>query len=216
MRVDLIIVILLIILIICVFKNDFINISGISKTNEPFFDEKTEIINSISEKLNISERRIIDLEYGFIPEGSDNLVVKFSILPKNSLEMNEPTINELQATINHLFETNTFIIKLNNKLIKLESNSGVSFTNNTDSFNNTSNYNSNSSDSSNVKPTEEFGNYYCDVDPTFDNISILKAKNIVESVYRNFPHDDSLTRFIELENKNGKIRYLNSPRTCMN
>jgi hypothetical protein len=208
MRTSLIILILLIILLICTYRNDFINISGLSRINEPFFDEKSDLINSLSEKLSISTRRIVDLEYGFIPEGSKNLVVRFSILPKHSSEPNEPSVEELQGTINHLFETNNFIINYRDELITLESNSNVSFnSNSSDSFNNTMN---------NVKPKEEFNNYQCDVDPKFDNINLLKAKKIVESTYRNFPLDESLTRFIEIENKDGRIKSFNTPTTCNN
>ena len=217
MRTSLIILILLIILLICTYRNDFINISGLTRTNEPFYDEKSDLINSLSEKLSISTRRIVDLEYGFIPEGSKNLVVRFSILPKNSLELNEPSVEELQGTINHLFETNNFIINYRDELITLESNSNVSFNSNNSNENN----NSNSSESfnntmNNVKPKEEFNNYQCDVDPKFDNINLLKAKKIVESTYRNFPLDESLTRFIEVENKDGRLQSFNTPRTCNN
>jgi len=210
MSTSLIIVILLIILLICLFKNDFINISGLTITNESFYDEKSDLINSISEKLSISTRRIIDLEYSFVPEGSKNLVVRFSILPKNSLELNEPTVNELQGTINHLFETKTFIINYRDELISLESNSSVSFNSNSNAneqFNNLGNT---------VKPKEEFNNYHCDVNPKFDNTSLLKAKNIVESTYRNFPLDQSLTRFIEVENIDGNMKYVNTPINCNN
>ena len=208
MRTDLIVLILLIILLICIFKNDFINISGFTRINEPFYDEKNDLINAISEKLTISTRRIIDLEYSFVPEGSKNLVVRFAILPKNSLEPNEPTVEELQGTINHLFDTNTFIINYRDELISLESNSTVSFRNSSnEQFNDLAN---------DVKPKEEFGDYYCDVNPNFDNTTLLKAKKIVDSTYKSFSSDDSLTRFIELENIDGKMKYFNTPRSCEN
>ena len=222
MNTSLIILVLLIILLVCTYRNDFINISGLSRINEPFFDEKSELINSISDKLSISTRRIVDLEYGFIPEGSKNLVVRFSILPKNSLEFNEPSVDELQGTINHLFETNTFIINYQDELISLESNSSVSFDiPNNNSGNGNNNSNGNSSESFNnivnkVKPKEEFSNYQCDINPNFDNTNLLKAKQIVESTYRNVPLDESLTRFIEVENINGRIKSFNTPRTCNN
>jgi hypothetical protein len=219
MRTDLIILALLIVLLICVYKNDFINISGLTRINEPFFDEKSDLINSISEKLTISTRRIIDLEHGFVPEGSKNLVVKFAILPKNSLELNEPTVEELQGTINHLFETNTFIINYRDELISLDSNSSVSFNSNS-SGNSSGNANGNTEPfnnlGNNVKPKEEFSNYHCNVNPNFDNTSLLKAKNIVDSTYRNFPLNEALTRFIEVENIGGKMKYFNTPRSCNN
>ena len=60
MRSDLIIV-LIIICIIIVYKNNLLDLIGISKTNEPFFDEKTELINAIADKLHISSRRIVNL-----------------------------------------------------------------------------------------------------------------------------------------------------------
>ena len=53
-----------------------------------------------------------------------------SYITKKYLEINEPTIEELQGIINHLFETNTFVINYNDELISLESNSRVSFNNN--------------------------------------------------------------------------------------
>ena len=211
MRIDLIILILLIILLICVFKNDFVNISGLTRINEPFYDEKSDLINAISDKLTISSRRLVNLEYSFVPEGSKNLVVRFGILPKNSLEPNEPTIEELQGVINHLFDTNTFIINYRDELIKLESNSNVSF--NTNSNDKNEQFNDIVND---VKPKEEFTDYYCDINPNFDNTTLLKAKNIVDSTYRSFPSDDSLTRFIELEDINGKMKYFNTPRKCEN
>ena len=231
MRTDLIVLILLIILLICLFKNDFINISGLTRINEPFYDEKSDLINAISDKLTISTRRIIDLEYSFVPEGSKNLVVRFAILPKNSLEPNEPTIEELQGTINHLFETRTFIINYRDELISLESNSTVSYNTNSNSDPNTNNSRNNSNSSNNnnnsntetfndlvnnVKPKEEFSDYHCDINPNFDNTSLLKAKNIVDSTYKNFPSDDSLTRFIEVESIDGRMKSFNTPRKCKN
>ena len=216
MRTDIIILLLLIILLICVFKNDFINISGFTRINEPFFDEKTDLINAIAEKLTISTRRIIDLEYSFVPEGSKNLVVRFGILPKNNnLEPNESTVEELQATINHLFDTNTFIINYRDELISLKSNSTLSF--NSSKTNTNNNNNEQFNDIVNdVKPKEEFSDYYCDINPTFDNTTLLKAKNIVDFTYKSFPSDDSLTRFIEVENVDGKMKYFNTPRKCKN
>ena len=52
------------------------------------------------------------------------------------------------------------------------------------------------------------------IDPKFDNINLLKAKSLVESKFRSFPVDNSLTRFIELETRNGKVKSINTPLTC--
>ena len=40
MRTDLIVLILIILLIICMFKNDLVNISGLTRINEPFLMKK--------------------------------------------------------------------------------------------------------------------------------------------------------------------------------
>ena len=69
------------------------------------------------------------------------------------------------VTINHLFDTNTFIINYRDELISLKSNSTLSLnlatnTNNNEQFNDIVN---------DVKPKEEFSDYYCDVNPNFDN-----------------------------------------------
>jgi len=206
MRTDLIIVILLILVVLCAFKDDLINITRITKTNEPFFDEKSELINSISNKLNISNRRIVDFNYAFVPEGSKNLVVRFAILPKNNFEINEPSVDELQSNINHLFETNTFIINFQDELLSLESNSSVSFDNNRESFKN--------SKANKVEPMQDLSEYHCNINPLFDNTNLLKAKSLVESKFKNFPSDNSLTKFIEIETKNGKLRSINTPLSC--
>lgn len=206
MRSDLIIVILLILIVLCTFKNDLINITGITKTNEPFFDEKSELIESVAKKLNISSRRIVDFQHAFVKEGNKNLVIRFAILPKNSFEINEPSVDELQATINHLFETNTFIINYRDELFTIESNSNVSFDSKKENFNN--------NQANDVKPMQDLSEYHCNIDPKFDNINLLKAKSLVESKFRSFPVDNSLTRFIELETRNGKVKSINTPLRC--
>lgn len=206
MRSDLIIVILIILIVLCTFKNDLINITGITKTNEPFFDEKSELIESVAKKLNISTRRIVDFQHTFINEGNKNLVIRFAILPKNSFEINEPSVDELQATISHLFETNTFIINYKDELFTIESNSNVSFDSKKENFNN--------NQANDVKPMQDLSEYHCNIDPKFDNINLLKAKSLVESKFRSFPLDNSLTRFIELETRNGKVKSVNTPLRC--
>ena len=169
MRSDLIILVLIIICIIIVYKNNLLDLIGISKTNEPFFDEKTELINAIADKLHISSRRIVNLEYSFYPEGSNNLIVRFGILAKNNFEINELNNKELLETINHLFETNTFIINYQDELIKLNKNSVVNEDSNiNDSFTNTM--------VNSVKPSENFDKYQCDIDPQFDNVNLLRVK----------------------------------------
>jgi hypothetical protein len=208
MRTDLIVVTLLILVVLCAFKNDLINMTGITKTNEPFFDEKSELISTIANKLNISDRRIVNFQYAFVPEGSKNLVVRFAILPKNNFEINEPSIDELQATINHLFETNTFIINFQDELLTLKSNSSVSFDTKKESFNN--------SKANKVEPMQDTAEYHCNINPTFDNTNLLKAKSLVESKFRSIPVDNSLTRFIEIETKNGKLKSINTPLSCNN
>ena len=207
MRSDLIILVLIIICIIIVYKNNLLDLIGISKTNEPFFDEKTELINAIADKLHISNRRIVNLEYSFYPEGSNNLIVRFGILAKNNFEINELNNKELLETINHLFETNTFIINYQDELIKLNKNSVVNEDSNiNDSFTNTM--------VNSVKPSENFDKYQCNIDPQFDNVNLLRVKNMVDFKYRNVPHDESLTKFIKLKNENGKLKSIDSLTTC--
>ena len=125
MRIDLITLLIIVIYLIIIFKDDLIPLLGIEKINEPFFDERSELIDAIANKLQISSRRIVNLIYGFYPEGSKNLGVRFGILPKNNFEINEPDNDEMLEIINYLFETNTFTINYNNELILLNNNSLV-------------------------------------------------------------------------------------------
>lgn len=204
-----IIYLLLILIIICVYKNDLINLLNIKKSNEPFFDVRSELIQALADKLLISPNRILNFRYTGDLE-TNKLTVNFGINSRNIKEVNEPSNSELLETINHLFDTNTFAIIYQERIINLSSNGTVSSHSDSSAHNNKDGFQS----VNNVKPREDFEQYYCNVDTRFDNTNLLKTKNLVDAGYRNFPYDDSLTRFISIDTENGKMQAINNPSSC--
>lgn len=205
--------IILILVIICLFKNDLINILNIKKSNEPFFDIRSELIQGIADKLLISSRRIINFNYtGDISK--NQLSVSFGIDGRNALEVDEPTNSELLETINYLFDTNTFAVIYQDKIINLSSNSQVNFDSRNNNQLGNNNSKNNNQSGNNVKPREDFEQYYCNVNNKFDNTNLLRVKNLVDAKYRNFPYDESLTKFISVDNSNGKLVATNTPSSC--
>jgi len=202
---------LLIMAILCVFRNDILSVLNMNQSTEPFFDVRSELIQAIADKLLISPRRILNFTHtGDVSKNKLN--VGFGIGPRTSLESYEPSNSELLDTISHLFDTNMFVIVYQDKIINLSSNNQIGSKNKGSSnpFTNTdTNTNIN-----NVKPKEKFEQYYCNVDTKFDNTNLLRVKNMVDAGYRNFPYDESLTNFIELDSKNGKMNAINSLSSC--
>jgi hypothetical protein len=199
--------IILIIIIICLFKNDFISLLNINQSKEPFFDVRSELIQAVSEKLLISPRRIINFRYtGNLAE--NQLSVDFGISARNSLEISEASNSELLDTINHLFDTNMFAIVYQDRIINLSSNGQVR-----ENFNDNQK-NATHQSSNNVKPKENFEQYYCNINNKFDNTNLLRVKHLIDAEYRNAPYDESLTRFISLDTENGKMKALNTTTSC--
>ena len=105
---------------------------------------------------------------------------------------------------------------IKDRIINLSSNGTVSSHSDSSAHTNSSAHNNKDGFQSvnNVKPRENFEQYYCNVDTRFDNTNLLKTKNLVDAGYRNFPYDDSLTRFISIDTENGKMQAINTPSSC--
>ena len=180
--------------------------------NSNMNEEDMQIIESIktglSNKLNISPRRIKNLTYTGEPKQfTDNkLQVNFDIADRNQFEMNEKTTQELKKDINNYIEDGLFIIRVGDQVINLASkNFSITTVNDNNPVNN------NLSNQNETFQDEYIKNY----DPRFDNINIIKAAHHLVNKYKMVPDEPELQEFIKLETKNGMFKAIPDTLSCL-
>ena len=194
-----------IISIYCTVKLSYSSINN--EINEGFtntFDAsfKRELIKSLSSILSISTRRINNIRYLVIKENPideevGKISIEFSLLPKNEIETNEPTNEEVHTSIKNLLASNALYINVGGKrtkIIKMETNK---INNSIESFqNNASTNNTNGNDTNEMDP---YSGYELDSHLRFINENMKQGSPVNHNLERYFTVDFRTGNLIEPE-----------------
>lgn len=180
---------LVIFLIYCVIKLSYINQNKNYlenfRSNIPSIT-RSDITNSIAGLLNISKRRIYDLNYTPKTKNGEifKLAISFDLLPNNEIEQDEASNEKVIKLINELILSNSFLITSNEGERILLTKADIK----------------------DIEKKESFENNNGDDDKHTDNKELDKhIKYINENVRTGFPSNHNLERYYSIDYKTGNL-----------
>ena len=177
-----ILVIVILIIIICILTYN--NLEYFQTNGHNAF--KDDIIISISGLLNISPRRIHNLNYTFDSQNNADLIrnvnLDFDILPRNEQESNEKNIDDVINTIEDLIVMDAFLISINNNVLLIK-NTNIG------------------------EQTERFEDNNGEVNKYTDTDTLDKhIKYINKDIKRGSPSNNNLERYFRIDHKSNTLK----------